>query len=97
LKLFPLPAESTSMLQTSKYSRRGLLPAIRKQTPLPRPIAFYGYCATITPARSVGHREEQHPLIGLIHDDGQIRELINGHTKRRRAGQALRLNRLERA
>jgi hypothetical protein len=31
LKLIPLPAGITSALQTSKYSRRGLLAAIRKQ------------------------------------------------------------------
>jgi hypothetical protein len=60
-------------------------------------LPFERYRGKIFPASSVRHREQQHPAIGLIHEDRQIRKLIDGHPKRGRAGQAECLNGLERA
>jgi hypothetical protein len=47
-----------------------------------RPIPF---SATAHGFRTglVRHREDEHPVIGLIHDDGKIRELVDSNTKLR--------------
>src|SRR6266852_6188584 len=39
----------------------------------------------------IRHREQQHPVISLIHDDGKIRKLVNGHAELCRPRQAERL------
>src|SRR5262245_2847935 len=39
--------------------------------------------------RSVGHRENQNPVVRLISEDGQIRELVDGDAKLSRAAQAV--------
>jgi len=41
-------------------------------------------------ARLIRHREQQHSIVGLINDDGKIRELVDSNSELRRAWQAER-------
>ena len=45
----------------------------------------------------VRHREDEQPVVGLIHDDGKICKLVDGYAKLSRAWKTDGLNRLERA
>src|SRR5690349_23359334 len=44
---------------------------------------------------SIRHRENQQPIIGLIHDDRKIRKLIDGNPELRRPGKSDGLHRLQ--
>src|SRR5713226_3935969 len=91
---FPRPRRAPRSLRKLRSIANARIPRNRKR----RPDFFLLRRATSpSPAdqKSIRHREQQHAIIRLIHDDGEIGELVDGDTKLRRPWETKGLRRLD--
>ena len=84
-------------MQTLQYSRASISPAIGKHPGSCCSSDAHGALVRWPPSyfgrkpspggRSIGHREQQNAIVRLVHNNGQISKLVDGHAKLWRARQ----------